>query len=209
MNDFDFDCMEKKRIARGDRYRRRGSRSRKCSLSTDHMTQKQWRERNGSIVSVRMDQPLSWENFKSLSKDLQEEYINSLMERFSANSQSLAEMFGISSCTVRRYIQENHLGVTFRVGHSMSGEQRRAWENFLRPPAEEKGEMDMPAATQEAPPDNESEQTNTDKASMRMTHFSIRFSGRIDPLMISNSLVSILGDHADGEVEVICNLRAE
>lgn len=42
MNDFDFDCLQKKRLAQQAKYRKRGSKSKKCTMSTDYMTTKQW-----------------------------------------------------------------------------------------------------------------------------------------------------------------------
>ena len=79
MNDFEFDCMQKKRLAHQAKYRKRGSKSKKCPMSTDHMTAKQWKERCGKIVTVKMDSPVSWASFKELSKSTQEEYIKNLM----------------------------------------------------------------------------------------------------------------------------------
>lgn len=40
MNDFEFDCLQKKRLAQQAKYRKRGSKSKKCPMSTDHMTKK-------------------------------------------------------------------------------------------------------------------------------------------------------------------------
>lgn len=47
MNDFEFDCLQKKRLAQQAKYRKRGSKSKKCPMSTDHMTKKQWIEKDG------------------------------------------------------------------------------------------------------------------------------------------------------------------
>ena len=82
MNDFEFDCLQKKRLARQAKYRKRGNKSRKCPMSTDHMTNKQWIERCGKIVSIKMDSPITWASFKELSKQTQEDYIKSLMEKY-------------------------------------------------------------------------------------------------------------------------------
>ena len=59
MNDFEFDCLQKKRLAQQAKYRKRGSKSKKCPMSTDHMTKKQWIERCGKIVTIKMDSPVS------------------------------------------------------------------------------------------------------------------------------------------------------
>lgn len=193
MNDFEFDCLQKKRLAQQAKYRKRGSKSKKCPMSTDHMTKKQWIERCGKIVTIKMDSPVSWASFKELSKQTQEEYLKNLMEKYHINASSLAEMFHITPITVRRHIATQGLAVSFPVGHSMNAEDRRAWELFLSGDA---SENEVSAENEET----------CDEEPMSMCSFSLRFSGKIDVSMISNSLVRILGDHSVGEIEVTCNL---
>ena len=196
MNDFEFDCLQKKRLAQRAKYRKRGSKSKKCPMSTDHMTKKQWIERCGKIVTIKMDSPVSWASFKELSKQTQEEYLKNLMEKYHINASSLAEMFHITPITVRRHIATQGLAVSFPVGHSMNAEDRRAWELFLSGDAVEQSENEVSLENEEM----------CDEEPMSMCSFSLRFSGKIDVSMISNSLVRILGDHSVGEIEVTCNL---
>lgn len=196
MNDFEFDCLQKKRLAQQAKYRKRGSKSKKCPMSTDHMTKKQWIERCGKIVTIKMDSPVSWASFKELSKQTQEEYPKNLMEKYHINASSLAEMFHITPITVRRHIATQGLAVSFPVGHSMNAEDRRAWELFLSGDAVEQSENEVSAENEET----------CDEEPMSMCSFSLRFSGKIDVSMISNSLIRILGDHSVGEIEVTCNL---
>lgn len=196
MNDFEFDCLQKKRLAQQAKYRKRGSKSKKCPMSTDHMTKKQWIERCGKIVTIKMDSPVSWASFKELSKQTQEEYLKNLMEKYHINASSLAEMFHITPITVRRHIATQGLAVSFPVGHSMNAEDRRAWELFLSGDAVEHSENEVSAENEET----------CDEEPMSMCSFSLRFSGKIDVSMISNSLIRILGDHSVGEIEVTCNL---
>ena len=196
MNDFEFDCLQKKRLAQQAKYRKRGSKSKKCPMSTDHMTKKQWIERCGKIVTIKMDSPVSWASFKELSKQTQEESLKNLMEKYHINASSLAEMFHITPITVRRHIATQGLAVSFPVGHSMNAEDRRAWELFLSGDAVEQSENEVSAENEET----------CDEEPMSMCSFSLRFSGKIDVSMISNSLIRILGDHSVGEIEVTCNL---
>lgn len=196
MNDFEFDCLQKKRLAQQAKYRKRGSKSKKCPMSTDHMTKKQWIERCGKIVTIKMDSPVSWASFKELSKQTQEECLKNLMEKYHINASSLAEMFHITPITVRRHIATQGLAVSFPVGHSMNAEDRRAWELFLSGDAVEQSENEVSLENEEM----------CDEEPMSMCSFSLRFSGKIDVSMISNSLVRILGDHSVGEIEVTCNL---
>lgn len=198
MNDFEYDCLQKKRLARQAKYRKRGSRSKKCSLSSDFMTQKQWLERCGAVLSVNLNQPVSWDVFKELGKKTQEEYIGNLMKIYSVNATSLAAMFHVQPLTVRRFIQAKRLNLSFPVGRSMNAEQKAAWESFL----DGKG---VPSG--QSPPENtEVEMANDTDCEMNMRHVSLSFSGKIDVSAISNSLRHILGNDMVGEIEIICNL---
>lgn len=128
MDDFTYDCWQKKQLAQQARHRKRGSKSRKCSLPSDNLTKKQWKERNGKTLSINLNQPTSWEIFKEVSKPTQEEYLNHLLAIYGANATSLAAMFHVQPLTIRRFIQTNGLAVKFPVGHSMNAEQREADE---------------------------------------------------------------------------------
>ena len=46
MHDFDYDAMQKKRIARGASHMKRGSKSKKCTLPSDYLTAAQKRRLN-------------------------------------------------------------------------------------------------------------------------------------------------------------------
>ena len=201
VNDFDYDCLQKKRLAQQAKYRKRGSKSKKCTMSTDYMTQKQWKERNGAVVEANFNQPISWDTFKELSKGTQEEYLRHLMSEFGANATSLAMMFNVKPLTIRRYIQSNGLSIQFQVGHSMSSKQREAWGEFLR---------NGSVSVQETDLDNSalhSADTDTVQGKkMYMRRFSLSFEGDINVSAISTSLIQILGGEAKGEVEIICNL---
>ena len=198
MTDFEYECLERKRLARQARYRKCGSKSRKCTMSTDHMTKKQWKERCGAVVSITIGKPVSWEDFKAMSKQTKEEYIQDLMDTYGANATSLAAMFNIRPLTVRRYIASSGLNIEFKVGHSMNTEQRAAWERFLRDDDVAQN-MDVVAPEATTKPSS--------CAPMVMNKFSLSFSGKIDVGMISNSLLHILGDNASGCIEIICNLE--
>ena len=198
MNDFAYDCWQKKQLAQQARHRKRGSKSRKCFLPSDSLTKKQWKERNGKTLSINLNSPTSWENFKEVSKPTQEEYLNHLLTAYGANATSLATMFQVQPLTIRRFIQSNNLAVKFPVGHSMNAVQREAWEEFL------KGETKTAPVTT---PLEEHHTATPDKSeSMSMKKVSLSFSGKINAAMIVNSLLQILGENATGEVEITCQL---
>lgn len=216
MNDFDYDVMQKKRIARMAKYRKGGSKSKKCPMSTDYMTRKQWEERCGEVKTYIMNEPKSWDEFKVLPTNIQKEYLTFLVQKYNVNATSLAMMFDVRPLTVRRHIETNQLGLTFKVGNSMNAEQKAKWQEFLS--AEKKStdiaeqeETDSAKAEETPSVAKETEaptqpQLINEMRGMDMKQFSLTFQGQIDVNMIANSILSIIGQGAVGKVEVVCTM---
>ena len=91
MSDFEYDCLQKKRLAGQAKYRKRGSKSKKCNLPSDRMTQKQWKERCGPVVSFNFNKPMNWDTFKKLSTIVQTEYITNLQKKYGVTAVDLGD----------------------------------------------------------------------------------------------------------------------
>jgi len=102
MTDFDYDVMQKKRTAAAAFHRKGGSKSKKCSLPSDNLTEAQRRKLNGPVTSVKLDQPMKWDEFKDLPNSLKQEYLKSLMDTYQASQEMLAKMFGVSQGSICR-----------------------------------------------------------------------------------------------------------
>ena len=103
MHDFDYDAMQKKRIARGASHMKRGSKSNKCTLPSDYLTAAQKRRLNGPVSTYKLDEPMNWESFKAMPEDLQKQYIFNLQNTYQANDKMVGKMFGKSDVTVGEY----------------------------------------------------------------------------------------------------------
>ena len=110
MHDFDYDAMQKKRIARGASHMKRGSKSKKCTLPSDYLTAAQKRRLNGPVSTYKLDEPMNWESFKAMPEDLQKKYILNLQETYQANNDMLGKMFGVTGVSVCR--MRHALGVS-------------------------------------------------------------------------------------------------
>lgn len=112
MTDFDYDAYQKKRIASGDRHRKRGNKSKYCGLPSDHMTQAQWKKKNGEVKTMNLNEPMNWQTFKSLPSDLQGEYVSKLVARFHCNLKDFGTMFGVQTPTVSGYFKAAGIDMT-------------------------------------------------------------------------------------------------
>lgn len=130
MNDFDFDVMTKKRIARGAAARKCGSKSRRCTLPSDYLTDAQKKARNGKMSTYNLSKTMTYEQFKLMPRDLQREYLLKLRNDMHASSRVIAQMFGCSYETVRVVIR--NLGInTGGKKLYMNLDQLMRWNNWL------------------------------------------------------------------------------
>ena len=132
MHDFDYDAMQKKRIARGASHMKRGSKSKKCTLPSDYLTAAQKRRLNGPVSTYKLDEPMNWESFKAMPEDLQKKYILNLQETYQANDKMIGKMFGKSDVTVGEYRKKLRLNP---IGKSMMTRDEKAirdvkWNTF-------------------------------------------------------------------------------
>lgn len=228
MSDFEYDCLQKKRIANQAKYRKRGSKSKKCNLLSDRLTNKQWKEKCGPVITYSLNKPMIWDDFKQMPAHVQAEYITNLQNKFGATAVDLGNMFGVRALTVRKHADANNLGIEFPRGHAMSAARRAEWAKFLSEEGCEEEKVPTPASLPEnSEPvalfsgesdeigfvlgSDEYEKGNSavvplEPKSMCMKKFSLQFAGVIDVNMIANSLKLIIGDKAEGELEIICNL---
>lgn len=123
--------LERKKIANGVYSRKRGSRSKKCTLPSDYPTAGQLKKRNGEVMQYNLNKPMSWHTFKSMPEDLQREYIVKCKEKYGARGKDLAEMFGMSkngfSLAMVKLFDGNSpfKGTTSKVRTTL-------WDDFLR-----------------------------------------------------------------------------
>lgn len=106
MNDFDYDSMQKKRIARGamNKVSHRG-----CTLPHEHLTKKELKKMNGEVKKYNLTQPMAWAEFRAMPIDLQRKYIKMLQDGYHVSNAMLAEMFGIVPHSVERYLAKNDI----------------------------------------------------------------------------------------------------
>lgn len=121
MHDFDWDVLQKKRIANNARRMKNGSKSKKCSLPSDYMTPAEWKRRNGPVNTYKLDAPMSWGTFKEMPIDLQITYLRNLQELYRANDKMLADMFHVHFSHIAKY--RTALGV-HAIGGKVVGEAK-------------------------------------------------------------------------------------
>lgn len=206
MTEFDYDCYRKKNVAHSAARRKGGSKSKKCSLPSDRMTQKQWNERCGQVMSYSIGKPMAWAEFSKLPKDLKEEYMNNLIEKYNANARTMAEVFGVSVATVFRIVKNEDLSVTFLKGKHPSGEKYEAFRRFMEGNASvEEDVVNNDVETFEEV--SESINPTDEVQKTKLDSFTMNFSGEINVDMVANSLRYILSGARNAKIQIVCELE--
>ena len=198
MNAFDSEVRERKRLVSSARHKKNGSKSKRCSLPSDHLTERQWKARCGEIMDYKLSSPVPWAEFKRYPRDIQEMYIQNMVEKYHVTASDLGRLFGCHYATISRFCQKQGLHVPFAVGRRMSAEEKAAFEKLftqVAAPAQETAELECPDVEEldKVPP-------------MSMRSFSVHFDGPFDPTMVLNSLSSILHDGERVSIYITCEI---
>ena len=149
MRDFDFDIMEKKRIAQGARARKCGSKSRKCTLPSDYLTAAQKKGLNGKVITYNLSGPMTYSKFRVMPDDLQKEYLLKLRNEMGASLSAIGKMLQCSPETVRQALIRH--GLSTKLSR-MSFECNLRWNTWLKGEQLNNDRAEAPApAPSEAP----------------------------------------------------------
>lgn len=176
MNDFEYDCLQKKRIAQSARKKVHPKKG--CSLPSDNLTPAQKKKLNGDVISVNLNRPISYKYFKVLSEDMQTMYYNHLVDEFGVFQSDIAKMFGIGNNTLSMYLKKRGLSVrkltNKKADYNRHLENESKWQLFLAGeyrPNKESEELDIYNASES---DEKASDSSFDE---KLTSYRLEFKG--------------------------------
>lgn len=117
---------ERKRNGRGAFNKKNGSKSKKCTLPYEYLTNKQKKELNGEVMNYKMKN-LTWAEFMSYPHDIQ----NSILDNFAckkARLSDVADHLGVKHANLKTYIYRHKLHHDFIHGCSKIHPD---WEHYI------------------------------------------------------------------------------
>ena len=178
MNDFDYDALQKKRIAASAKHRVCGSKSRKCSLPHDNLTPAQMKAMSGDPATYALNMPMDYGTFKSMPADLQQRYLDSLHDRFGVGLCHIStDLFTLSNPALHMYAKRVGLKGFGGVRRPLTDEEREVWLRWIQQDAEK------PAAVCEeiAEEIEEIEEIAEEQDPLQVAEMSATFTGKFDP----------------------------
>ena len=115
---------------------------------------------NGECKSFRLNDPMTWAEFRSMPEDIQVTYIKLLREKFNVPDKNLAEMFGITKDSISRVFKKMGLQRNVHISHpKWDKDGFYAWWHgvdqlptpVIEEPAEEPVIEEVPVITSEEP----------------------------------------------------------
>lgn len=167
-------------------------------------------------MSYQLGGPMKWPEFCSLPNDLKEEYLNGLIQKYSANARGMADMFGVSVATVFRLVKKENLNVQFIKGRHPSGTQAGAFLKFVNGECENESTSEPDHVEEQLEDAAEvKEHLNYDRvqstggldSETHLDSFSMNFSGDANIDMIANSLRYIIGTNKKARIQIICEIE--
>ena len=218
MNDFDYENLQKKRVASGARHMKRGSKSKKCTMPSDYLTAAQRKKMNGDVKVMDMNSAVQWADFKQWPRDIQKEYLEHRMREFDCTISGLAEILSVDVTHLRKTLHDIGFDMSrFAVGRKMTKENRAKmleWIQASRPnatlktysrnkkavaaPAKAENNIvtdevvtQIPVVAEEKPKEN----LTVERASLMKTPFvKMDFLGTLNPHQIVNTLLALAKD---------------
>lgn len=152
---------ERKRTARGT-YNKKRQGGRHVRLPSDNMTRKECNDMNGEIQTYRLNEPMTWQEFKKMPEDIRREYILGLRERYDASTGMFSSMFGVSKTVFLRELKALNIPATNVMPTKGSLAE---WDEFLHPtPVEE-------PQTQEETPEPQEPQQEPQESTQELPKF--------------------------------------
>ena len=101
---FVSDLRDKKAAARGAYARKGGSKSKRCSLPSDHLTPAELKRRNSPVESIKLNTPITYAELKKLNPNLQFLYLENCVTKHKGRRKDIVDMLGINQATFARLL---------------------------------------------------------------------------------------------------------
>lgn len=200
----------RKNVGNQAKRKKGGSKSKKCSLPSDHYTKKQLKGLNGEIMIRSLSKPMKWDEFKSMPSDLQEEYLKKLHDVYGASMKQAAEMFDVCPSTLSGYARKHGIKAFPASGNKRKQEEEAKWQAFLtdETPNESPEAVEQPAMIPEEPVISEVQQPLEYQNVKRSPMFCeasicLNFHGKFDLISFMETILK----HIDEGQEVCLNVN--
>jgi len=132
MNDFDYDVLQKKRIARNAKYQKKGSRSKGCKLPGDYLTKAEKAKLSKTLVSFSLHDPITPAQFKLCSTPLKREWLEWVCGEFNAGATAISQdLWGMHRTYLTNYLKNYEPTLNDIFAHHRRRQSKAERERWL------------------------------------------------------------------------------
>lgn len=158
-----------------------------------------YKEEFGDCVTLKLNEPMSWNQFKGLSDSLKVKYITHLKEVFNVSQIALAKMFNVVPSTIHKTINALNLVELFEHTH-MTKTEKAVWNDFLKGIAKIGAGIGLDTEKVENTESVESVKLST--SSMKLSSFTFNFSGSFNSIELINSIKTVIDEGTDCHITI-------
>ena len=124
------ECADRKRTARGvfNKKTHNGKRG-GVKFPSDYLSKKEKNKMNGEIKVYKMNEPITYAEFKKYPDDLKKQYVNNLREKFDVSDTAIAEMMGVNNKTLNKLLNSINASGGRRGNRKADCEGFEKWKN--------------------------------------------------------------------------------
>ena len=133
------DVREKKKTATGAHHKRTHcGKGGAIRFPSDFKTKKELKAMNGEMKSYKLNDPMSWAEFKAMPDDIKITYITALRKKYNVPDAKIFEMMGVCQSTGTQYLRLRGMSAQRRSGRvKWDKDGWYAWVNGVPVEAEE------------------------------------------------------------------------
>lgn len=122
------DSKEKKIIAHSaSKKRTHAGKGGKVRFPSDFLSKKELKAMNGEEKAYRLNEPMTWNQFKDMPDDIKILYVKLIREKFNAPDKYIGEALGVSRVTFIREIGRLGIGLGKKAGGAREWDQDGFW----------------------------------------------------------------------------------
>lgn len=111
------DVREKKKTASGAKHKRTHcGKGGAIRFPSDFKTKKELNAMNGEVKSYKLNDPMSWAEFKAMPDDIKRTYITALRKKYNVPDAKIFEMMGVGQSAGAHYLRLRGMSASARSG---------------------------------------------------------------------------------------------
>ena len=135
------DVREKKKTATGAHHKRTHcGKGGAIRFPSDFKTKKELKAMNGEVKSYKLNDPMSWAEFKAMPDDIKRNYITALRKKYNVSDKKIAEMLGVEQTYFSSACRKLGIKSTRKSREKWDADGWYAWVNGVKLEAKEEAE---------------------------------------------------------------------